>query len=339
MEIKEIKSRDIWDKFHEENPTHSFLQSWNWGEFNEAMGHRVFRLGVFDGGELNGTALVIKIAARRGSFLFVPHGPVFENSKFEIRNSEILISYLKNIARAELCSFIRISPILQNTAENKKLFKKIGFRKAPIHMHAELMWLLDISKSEQELLRGMRKTTRYSINKAETDGVTIEKSEKMTDVEKFNEIYQATVNRQHFAPFSSDYLKKEFEAFSKDGKISLFFAKYQGEIVSAAMITYEKNEAFYHQGASNHKFPKITPSQLLQWEIIKDVKKRGCKVYNFWGISPDDKPNHPWHGLSLFKKGFGGNALELLPAQDLIISPKYWLNFVVEKIRKIKRGL
>ena len=339
MEIKEIKSRDIWDKFHEENPTHSFLQSWNWGEFNEAMGHRVFRLGVFDGGELNGTALVIKIAARRGSFLFVPHGPVFENSKFEIRNSEILISYLKNIAKAERCSFIRISPILQNTAENKKLFKKIGFRKAPIHMHAELMWLLDISKSEQELLRGMRKTTRYSINKAETDGVTIEKSEKMTDVEKFNEIYQATVNRQHFAPFSFDYLKKEFEAFSKDGKISLFFAKYQGEIVSAAMITYEKNEAFYHQGASNHKFPKITPSQLIQWKIIKDVKKRGCKVYNFWGISPDDKPNHPWHGLSLFKKGFGGNALELLPAQDLIISPKYWLNFVVEKIRKIKRGL
>ena len=339
MEIKEIKSRDIWDKFHEENPTHSFLQSWNWGEFNEAMGHRVFRLGVFDGGELNGTALVIKIAARRGSFLFIPHGPVFQNSKFEIRNSEILISYLKNIAKAERCSFIRISPILQNTAENKKLFKKIGFRKAPIHMHAELMWLLDISKSEQELLRGMRKTTRYSINKAETDGVTIEKSEKMTDVEKFNEIYQATVNRQHFAPFSSDYLKKEFEAFSKDGKISLFFAKYQGEIVSAAMITYEKNEAFYHQGASNHKFPKITPSQLLQWEIIKDAKKRGCKVYNFWGISPDDKPNHPWHGLSLFKKGFGGNALELLPAQDLIISPKYWLNFVVEKIRKIKRGL
>ena len=174
----------------------------------------------------------------------------------------------------------------------------------------------------------------------------MEKSGDISDLETFKEIYRSTFSRQHFVPFSPEYLKNEFSAFSPDKKIAIFFAKYQpageasqSEIVSSAIIVYEKNEAFYHHGASNQKFPKITPTHLFQWEIIKDAKSRGCKFYNFWGIAPEEKKNHPMAGLSLFKKGFGGFLEELQPTQDLIINPKYWLSFAVEKVRKIKRGL
>ena len=55
-------------------------------------------------------------------------------------------------------------------------------------------------------------------------------------------------------------------------------------------------------------FPKIIKniscSYLLQWEIIKDAKKRGCDTYNFWGISSPDNNLHPWYGTYLFKKKF-----------------------------------
>lgn len=337
-EIKEINSEDIWNKFISDNPTHSFLQSWNWGKFNEKTGEIVFRFGIFKDNKLIAIFHVIKINAKRGTFLFIPHGPILTSSQdVKLETLKKLRDYLKNLAKKENCSFVRISPILKNEEDNNYIFKTLGFRKAPIHMHAELMWILDITKDEDILMKEMRKTTRHAINRAIKDGITIEKSENIEDIDKFNKIYQATVNRQHFTPFSLDYLKKEFKTFKENNEASIFFAKYQDEIVSAAIIIYQKSEAFYHHGASNQKLPKVTPSQLLQWEIIRDAKSRGCNFYNFWGISPENKKNHPWYGLSLFKKGFGGFAEELLPAQDLVINQKYWLNYIVEKVRKIKR--
>ena len=48
---------------------------------------------------------------------------------------------------------------------------------------------------------------------------------------------------------------------------------------------------------------------------------------------------HPWYGLSLFKMGFGGRSKEYIKSQDFVISQKYWLNYIIEKLRKFKRGL
>jgi lipid II:glycine glycyltransferase (peptidoglycan interpeptide bridge formation enzyme) len=84
----------------------------------------------------------------------------------------------------------------------------------------------------------------------------------------------------------------------------------------------------------------------LQWEAIKEAKNRGCKTYNFWGIAPDIKnaqeaqeSSHPWAGLSLFKMGFGGCRKEYVKTQDLVILPKYWLNYIIEVLRKKIRHL
>ncbi|MCX6765289.1 MAG: peptidoglycan bridge formation glycyltransferase FemA/FemB family protein [Candidatus Nealsonbacteria bacterium] len=104
--------------------------------------------------------------------------------------------------------------------------------------------------------------------------------------------------------------------------------------------------AFYHHGASLSKFNKIPVSYLLQWEAIKEAKKRGCILYNFWGIAPEiasesdaSKSKHPWAGLSLFKMGFGGYRKDYVKTQDYPITLKYYLNYIIEKIRKIKRRL
>ncbi len=352
MQIQQINSRETWDKFINSQSPNTFMQSWAWGEFNARMGHKIFRLGLFDTDKLVGIALVLKIVARRGSFLYIPNGPLFihEPKEFRISNFEFLTKYLSKLAEDENCSFVRIAPLMLNTEENRKVFVEIGFRKAPIHMQAELMWLLDITPDETTILKNMRKTTRYEIRKAEKEGVTVEASNNIEDLDKFISVYRSTVDRQNFVPFSEKYLKNELESFAPNNA-SLFFAKYKapsesatspeednGEILATALIVFTESEAFYHQGASNQKYPKIPAAYLLQWEIIREAKRRGCRIYNFWGISPDENKNHPWHGLSLFKKGFGGYSEEYLPAQDLIINKKYWFNWIVEKARKIKRG-
>lgn len=341
IEVREIEDKNFWEDFLVNCNEKTFLNSWNWGEFNKKMGNKIWRFGIYSNGELFSVALVIKILAKRGTFLFLPHGPNIkegiEDEKKKIL--ERLLEKLKELAKKEGAFFIRIAPIFEKNKENIKIFKELGFRDAPIHIHPELTWQLNIERPEKEILMGMRKTTRYLIRQAlKNKEIEILKSKNIEDLKIFNDLYQETVERHHFVPFSFDYLKNEFLAFLPDDQILIFLGKYKGEIVSGAIILFWQKIAFYHHGASSLKYPKIPVSYLLQWESIKEAKNRGCKIYNFWGIAPTDDPRHPWAGLSLFKKGFGGEKKEYVKTQDFALSKKYYFTFLIEKIRSKKRG-
>lgn len=368
MKISETKDKKIWEGFLENVKEKTFLHSWAWGEFQKAMGERIWRLGIYDNEKLEGVMLVIRVEAKRGRFLFVPHGPIFisdknrTNSKLQITNSkqirnlkfEILnelTKELKSLAKEEGCSFIRISPIWEDTEENRKVFRELGFRDAPMHVHSELTLVLDISKSEEELLQGMRKTTRNLVRRGEREGVEIAKG----SLDEFYPLFEKTAKRQGFVKFSRNYLEEEMKAFNpssnkpynffhdrKKGDIvvyqgvEIFFARYQGEILAGAFIVFYGDSAYYHHAASVHS--KIPAAYTLIWEIIKEAKKRGMKQFNFWGVVSESDIKHPWWGLSLFKRGFGGTEWTLMHAQDLPLSWKYWISWGIEKARKWKRG-
>ncbi|TKJ18838.1 MAG: hypothetical protein CEE43_17050 [Promethearchaeota archaeon Loki_b32] len=330
MEIKEIFEKNVWEEFLKKCEEKTFLHSWNWGEFNKMMGDRIWRFGVYDN-ELIGVALIIKVKAKRGDFLFIPHGPVVLRAKALVLKT--LMKKLKALAVVEKVSHIRIAPI---TESGLVVFKKLGFRNASTFVHPELTWELDITLSEDELLKSMRKTTRYLIKKAIKENVEIVET---NNVEEFDKLYQQTKARQHFIPFPLNYLKNEFKAFSQDNQILVLLGKHNGEIVSSGIFVFWQGIGFYHHGASSLKYPKIPVSYLLLWEAIKKAKEKRCEKFNFWGIVSDEAKNHPWYGLSLFKKGFGGQTKEYIKTQDFIISHNYWLSFIVESLRKIMRGL
>ena len=337
MKITEITDKIQWESFVLASAENSFLQSWNWGEFNEITGEKIWRLGVFDNDKLEAVALVIKVKARRGSFLFVPHGPIYlTDNRGKVLNE--LTLFLKNLAKKEKVVFVRISPLLEKNEENLNIFKKVGFRDAPIHMmHPETTWLLDITKSEDEILMEMRKTHRNLIRRAKKEGVEIIPGTDKEDIKTFYDIHMETAERHKFTPFSYDYIKSEVEVLKKDDQISIFSAKYDNKIISSAIIVFYGSQAFYHHGSSRSEYNKIPASYLELWEAIKSAKKRGIKTFNFYGIV-EDKPKHPWYGLSRFKKGFGGYKKELLHCQDLPLNKKYIVTYIVETVRKIKRG-
>lgn len=342
MEIREIKDKNLWEDFLTECEEKTFLQSWNWGEFNKMMGDKIWRIGIYINEQLIATAFFYKIKARRGTFIFVPHGPVIiKHETYNIKQIlKLFLEELKNIAEEEKCDFIRIAPIWERTDENIKIFRELGLKDAPIHIHPEVTWELDITLSKEELLAKMRKTTRYLIRQAgKNPEVKISSSIDINDINEFNELNQKTVDRHHFAPFSLNFIKNEFSAFASDSQISIFLGKYKEELVSSGIFVFWQEIAFYHHGASSLKYPKIPVSYLLLWEAIREAKRRDCRKFNFWGIVPESERNHPWAGLSLFKMGFGGYKKEYVKTQDFPLSKKYWLTYLFEKLRKFKRGL
>ncbi|MCZ2846121.1 MAG: peptidoglycan bridge formation glycyltransferase FemA/FemB family protein [Candidatus Bathyarchaeota archaeon] len=341
MEIKEINSQETWDNFLLGAQEKSFLHSWYWGEFQKKTGEKIWRFGVHDNkSRLVGIALVIKVTARRGNFLFIPHGPIVE--KTNIIDKEYVMRKLLNklyrIAKRERIIFIRIAPLWIKDQENIKVFKKFNFVPAPIHIHPETTWQLNINLEEKEILRNMRKTTRNLIRRAQRENVKVYFSDYVHDIKLFYDIYKDTVKRHNFVPFSYEFLTGEFKSFLPNN-VLLAFAQWNKKILSGAMIIFWDKIAFYHHGASSSQFPKIPASYLLQWEIIRRAKQKSCLFYNFWGISPTENPKHPWHGLTLFKTGFGGERKDYVRTQDLPLSLLYFKNWLVEKTRKIKRRL
>jgi lipid II:glycine glycyltransferase (peptidoglycan interpeptide bridge formation enzyme) len=345
MQITEITNKSQWEDFVLQNKESTFLHSWNWGEFNKNTGEKIWRVGVFDGRDealprLMAVVLIIKVKAKRGSFLFVPQGPIITyNSKLITYNLfKKLFDYLKELGEREKVNFIRISPSLENNKENLNIFKSCGFRDAPIHMmHPEMTWLLDITKGEEEILKGMRKTHRNLIRRAVKDGVEIIQSTDEKYLKTFYDIHMETVKRHKFTPFSYDYIKSEIDAFKNNNQISVFSAEYKNKIISSAIIVFYGNQAFYHHGSSLSEYNKIPSSYLILWEAIKEAKKRNKEIFNFYGVI-ENKPKHPWAGLSKFKKGFGGYKKELVHCQDLPLNKKYLITWLIETMRKIKRG-
>jgi len=342
MEIKEVQNKNIWEGFLSGCKDKTFLQSWNWGEFNKLMGNNIWRLGIFDKNELAGMALISKITAKRGTFLLIQHGPVIgrDNQKKEI--FQIFLEELKKTGEKEKVSFIRMNPLWGRNQENQDILKSFGLRGAPMHANAyEATLKLNLPLPEEEILMGLRKTTRYLIRQAlKNPNFEVIKSDKMEDVALYDKLNQEVARHQQFVPFSFEFVKNEFDVFTKDNQALLFFGKYQGKVIASALIVFWSDIGFYHHAALDPKYHKIPISYLLLWEAIKEAKQRRCVLFDFWGYAdPFKNPKHPWAGPTLFKIGFGGELFEYVKTQDFPLSKKYWLTYIFEKLRKTKRSL
>ncbi len=334
--IKTVDNKDNWEKFLLAQPYQPFFQSWSWGEIQEGLRNRVLRLGVYDpstSSGLVGICQIVEVRAKRGNYFHLRHGPLLTNFK---KQFPLLIAEIIKIARAAKMDFIRMSPLLTEDFEIKFLQKR-GLRNSPIHnMDAENAWVLELNISEEELLKQMRKTTRYLIKKGERSGLEITPAKSTDDTKTFLKLYQKTAQKHGFVPHGG--IGEEIEVFKKDGQAELFLARYKKKIISGALVIFYGNSAIYHHGATDPKYEYLSPSYLLQWEAIKEAKKRGKKIYNFWGVVPPSKPHHPWQGLTLFKTGFGGRRVNFIHAQDLPLTPWYWKTYIIETIMRIRKG-
>lgn len=336
--VKEINNKKLWEEFLSKKHEANFLQSWYWGQFHAALGKNIFRCGFYENDKLIGIMLSVVENAKRARYLTVPGGPIIDWKNKALVNESV--KEIRRIAKQESCIFVRVRPQLESNDFSKNLFRANGFINAPMHLHAELTSQLDITPTEEQLLANMRKATRYEIKKAINLGIKIETSSDIEMIKKFYDLQLKTAKRQKFIPFAYKFLYEQFKIFSENNSAILYSAKFNNKLLAQAFIIFYNSEAAYHYGASTDEGRKYPGAYLLQWEAIKEAKKRGIKRYNFWGVAPENNKDHRFSGLSLFKRGFGGVDFEYLHAQDLIISyPRYLFNYLVELLRKKIRNV
>lgn len=173
--------------------------------------------------------------------------------------------------------------------------------------------LLDLAPNTEELFEQMEGRARTSIRKAEKARVSVEKADPGEIEEKLKLVYpiysktydtaekeNPTVNRKSLV-YLSDLFKQLGSA------AQLYVSHYEGQAAAFAVILKSRKSAFYYAGASDIELNRLSAaSTLLQWEIIKDLKKEGLKIYDLGGIPPHAKESGPAFGVYQFKIQFGG---------------------------------
>lgn len=321
-----------WDKIVKKYPEANFLQSPEYARMNEILGCKVFAE------DFEGKAYVLMIVrnAKRGRYLEIPCGPLvdFKDKKMV----EKVFAKIVEVAQREKCVFVRMRPQLKADADNLKLLEKMGMEKSPMHLAAEHTVMIDLNKSEEELLAEMRRQTRYEVRRADKVGIKVEKGNDKKIFEEFHAVQVETAKRQNFVPPSLEVLLAEKQAFGDN--IVIYKAISDGKPVAYGLIIKSGVEADYYEAASTELNRKLPGAYALLWQAMRDLKAEGYSRFNLWGIAPAGQPNHRYAGVTTFKTGFGGEVLEFVPAHDLVISKiKYLKNLTVETIRKKRRHL
>ncbi len=337
FELKTAKNRAKWDEFVTSHPEANFLQSWDFYEFHQSRGNDVVRRIAVDAeGNIIAAYAGVVEAAKRGRHLAIAGGPILDWGNLEL--VEAVFQDMRKQGKQENCVFVRVRPQLERSESSLKLMQQLGARPAPMYLSVEFAGVLDLTKSEDELLKNMRQRLRRALRKAEKNGITVEKSTNPEDIHEFYQIQMETAGRHGFVAFSEDFFYKQFAALAKNGEAVLYTAKYQGETLAQNFMIFYGNEASYHYGVSSELGTKLSGAPLLHMEAMRDARERGIKRYNFWGIVEEDEVHHRFYGVSCFKRGFGVTELKYVPAHDLVLKPgKYVLTKLIEDVRKRAR--
>lgn len=336
--IKNNLPAKTWEKFLKSHSEANFLQSYYHGITHKSLGKPVFFTAFYRQKKPIGLCLYIQENAKRAKYLTVPGGPILN-----WQNKDLVKAWLQHtrqLAQKQSCSFIRVRPQIISHPQNQQLFRSLKLIPSPMHLTADTTSQLDLNQSLGTILAGMRKSTRYEINKAAKLKIKVTVSTNPKDIAGFHKLQLLTAKRQGFVPFSQKLLAAEFQSFRQNRHSFLYTAKYQNQMLSQALIIHYPTESSYHFAAStllNRQFPG---AHALLWQAIQDAKKKKIPRFNFWGVVNPSQTRHRFFGVSVFKRGFGGQDVNYLPAHDLVINPLIYLpNYLFEHLRKKLRRL
>ncbi len=325
MPYREITDRSAWDKFVVQSPNGSFSQSFDLGEFQKALGRRVCRFTYEENGSIIGQAQVIVHTLPLGfTYIYLPYGPVISEKAFAQWDAvaEKIIIHTKELFPHAI--FALIEPKLDLSHEAAITSLGTHLKLQPIgSVQPQDTSIIDLSKSEEELLTTMHQKTRYNIRLAEKKGVRIVTGKKY--LADFLRLHHETSARDQFVTHEKSHFEKLIGSLPDD-MCRVYAAKNNEKIIAANIVIRFGNTTTYLHGASASVDREVMAPYLLQWQQIKDAKRDGFARYDFWGIAPRMRKSNKeksWAGITRFKNGFGGSEVSYVGATVLPIR-RFW---------------
>jgi lipid II:glycine glycyltransferase (peptidoglycan interpeptide bridge formation enzyme) len=186
--------------------------------------------------------------------------------------------------------------------------------------------VLDLRRSEDELLAAMKPKTRYNIRLGARRGVVVRAGESSADLDRLVDLYAETSVRDRFVIRPREYYLRAWSDFIAAGLARPFLAEVEGQAVAGLIVFRWGPGAWYLYGMSSAAHREAMPNHALQWAAIQWARDAGCTTYDFWGAPEAADPSDPLWGLYRFKEGFGAHHVRLVGSWDHTERPRlYWL--------------
>tara|TARA_B100001964_G_scaffold243661_1_gene322309 strand:+ start:959 stop:1966 length:1008 start_codon:yes stop_codon:yes gene_type:complete len=312
----------------------AFLQSSVWQEFLKKQNKKYWQISVKDENNIIASCLIYENKLPFGkSYLYSPKGPIISSDISNYKKEKafhLLLSKIRDLTvdtKKEEEIFLSLEVI--NIDLTKEFIKTNNIQPADT-------LIIDLTKDIENILKKMHQKTRYNIGLANRKGVKIEVSKKEKDIEIFLKLIKKTAKKNNIKIHPDKYYRLLWKTLLEKKSGELYLAKINNIIIAANIIIKFGQSVTYLHGGFDYNYRTYMAPYLLQWEIIKKIKKEGFLFYDFWGIASKNNKNNKWSGFTRFKKGFGGQEKSSLGTYNFIYNKQiYFLYSIFKKIKNM----
>jgi lipid II:glycine glycyltransferase (peptidoglycan interpeptide bridge formation enzyme) len=332
-----------WDAFVASQPHGHILQTWTWGVLKSHFGWTADRVAVTRNDRIVAGAMVLfrPLPLRLGTLAYIPKGPVLDFDDDELVGE--LLQGLEKPLKRNRSILLKIEPDRVDHPAIAQRLNSLGFRPSLQTVQPQSTIVVNIARSDDEILAAMHQKTRYNIRLAAKKDVIVREAQD-SDLPAFNALMQTTGERDGFSVHSTEYYDAVYRLFAPTGQAKLFVATYEDRVIAGIFVFALGDRAWYFYGASGEAERQRMPNHALQWAGMQWARSLGCKQYDLWGVPDEEEATLEAHylerhddlwGVYRFKRGFGGQLVRFAGAFDRVYDPLLYKAYeLVLKSRK-----
>jgi len=287
------------------------LQTWEWGEVRKKTGVGVVRIGAFEKDQLSAVFTMTSHQIPHTSFQigYIPRSI--------IPKENTLLRFLTTYGKQHNLLFIKFEPYESAPFQSDNP----SMRRSPHPLFPVWTQTLDLTPSEDTLLKKMKSKTRYNIRYAMRKGVTVREQSDDQGFAIFQDLYFKTTNRQGYRGHDRLYHQTVWDGL-KNTYAKILIAYHNKTPLAAYELFLFKDRLYYPYGGSSDTHRELMGSNLLMWEAIKFGKKHHARIFDMWGsLPPTYDRKGKWSGFTRFKEGYGTTFVQFAGSYDLVILP------------------
>lgn len=143
-------------------------------------------------------------------------------------------------------------------------------------------FVLDLDRPEESVYKSFHKDCiRRAIKKAIRCGVAVTEGRSIEDMRAYYGLHLKTRRRQGVPSQPMSFFENLWEKLYPKGMLTLLFAECGGIKIAGLVLLKHKKTAYYKYGASDERFFRFCPNQILMWSAIKNAIIEGFERFDF----------------------------------------------------------
>lgn len=312
VSIDEV-SREEWIALTHEFLDHNYCQTWDYGMLRaHDTGAKSEHVIIRDEGVVVAMAecRVKAIPAVGGGLAYISGGPLClrRGQRVAFRDLVCVLAAFRDVYARRRGCVLRVAPrpLAHRLNMISAAFTEAGYTGTAEDAPQRTI-LVDIGRDEDTLRRGLAQKWRNCLNAAERQGLTVRSGCEDGLFEAFHSLYAELVKRKGFdVPLGSAFYRLLQCALPSEEKLIVTLAFADATAVAGHVASVLGDTCVYILGASNEEGRRTRAAYLLQWHVVREAMRRGCKCYDLGGVDPEGNA-----GVYRFKRGLGGQEVAL----------------------------